>query len=440
MSLAEKWYQHVWRRVGYEPSTEQLSAHNWPARLKLVAGGERGGKSYSAAMELLRACALVRHGLYWIVGPTYDLARPEFQYVANALLSQRATDPRSISWPRQGPCSLTTAWGVEIATRSADDPVKLAGVAPDGVLMCEAAQQNYETFLRLRGRIAEKRGWLWLSGTFEGSTGYFSDLYSAWQADNEDGGRSFSLPTWSNRVVYPGGRDDEEIKRLEAIYPADRFQERFGAVPCPPANLVFREFSYATHVRTCEYEPRLPVEVWVDPGWATAYAVLAVQFQGDDVYVIGEVYEQNMSHEEVIGELRRRPYGPNVQKGVIDFAGRQHQADRSAVDVWRAAGITLRSQPVSIEAGIDRVKTFLREPRTHRPRIAIDPSCKNFCREFGLYRYRVNAEMKPVSDTPLDIDNHALKACAYGLIDRFGFVDRAPRRQQEPQLTFKVRA
>ena len=118
-------------------------------------------------------------------------------------------------------------------TKSARDPARLAGEAPDGILGCEAAQLPYDVFLRLRGRVAERRGWLWLSGTFEGSRGWYADHFSAWQAVNADGAASFSIPTWSNRALFPGGRADAEIEALEATYPAAVFRERFGGVPLP---------------------------------------------------------------------------------------------------------------------------------------------------------------------------------------------------------------
>ena len=43
----------LWARVGYEPYAEQREAHDSAARIRLIAGGERAGKSQSAAMELV---------------------------------------------------------------------------------------------------------------------------------------------------------------------------------------------------------------------------------------------------------------------------------------------------------------------------------------------------------------------------------------------------
>ena len=124
--------------------------------------------------------------------------------------------------------------------------------------------------LRLSGRLAERRGWLWLSGTFEGSRGWYAERFRAWQTDNPEEAASFSVPSWANRTLFPGGREDPEIRRLETTYPADLFQERFGGVPCPPVSLVFREFEPAAHVRTIRdpYESFDNIEIAVDPGYA----------------------------------------------------------------------------------------------------------------------------------------------------------------------------
>src|SRR5690606_39648731 len=67
---------------------------------------------------------------------------------------------------------------------------------------------------------------IFFSGTFEGAYGWYADLWNRWQGPNDDGGKSFSLPTWTNRAVYPGGREDPEIKRQESLMPPDLFQER----------------------------------------------------------------------------------------------------------------------------------------------------------------------------------------------------------------------
>lgn len=387
-------------------------------------------------MELLARMRPDTPALFWIVGPTYDLARPEFGYIAAGLQRLGNGVISSISWPRAGGCALTTRWGHVIETRSADDPVKLAGTAPDGILMCEAAQQSYETFLRLRGRLAEKRGWLWASGTFEGSLGWYAEYFKRWQADNPEDGRSFSIPTWSNLAVYPGGRTDPEILALEATYPHDLFMERFGAEPCPPSTLVFRDFQFATHVRQLpELTDTERVELAIDPGYAAAYAVLAVVQREREVHIIDEVYERGLTGQEIIRICKARPWWKQVKGGVIDVAGTQHQAAPSQVEVWQnEAGVHLRYGQVKIEDGITRLHTFLKDPETGRPRVLFSSVLRgvvdgqgnptSILTEFGLYKYRDLKDSQAEREMPIDRDNHSIKALSYWLIDRFGPVDR----------------
>ena len=418
----------LWARVGYEPYAEQQEAHDSAARIRLIAGGERAGKSQSAAMELVGR--FLEGKLYWLVGPDYDLCRPEFTYLVEALGSLDAID--TLTWPTGQSSRLTLRNGAMIATRTAQRALRLAGQAPDGILGCEAAQLSYESFLRLSGRLAERRGWMWLSGTFEGSRGWYAERFRAWQTDNPDQAASFSIPTWANRTLFPGGRKDPEIERLAMTYPDDLFQERFGGVPCPPLSLVFREFHLVAHVRsiTDPYESFDNIEIAVDPGYAGAYAVLALAQRGPEVFVLDEVYMQYAMTAQVIDACKGRAWWPYVRSGVIDIAGRQHHAMPSQIEVWASmAQIRLRSHRVLLQDGIERLRTFLRSPRNGEPLLTVNSRCQALIREFANYRYHEPSEHRPISELPIDRDNHAVKALCYWLYDRFGAVrPRGPRR------------
>lgn len=384
--------------------------------------------------------------LYWIVGPTYELARPEFEYCAS--LAQRLGLDVILSEPRAGPGALTLDNGAEIVTKSADDPKRLGAKAPRGILACEAAQMPYSAFLRLIGRTAEKRGWLWASGTFEGSVGWYPEYWKRWRGDNAENARSFSLPTWSNLAVFPGGRDDPEIKSLEASYPPDLFLERFGAVPCPPATLVFREFSFTAHVADeVRFDDQQPVEIAVDPGYAGAYAVLAMQRKGNIIHVIDEVYRRGMVAEEVIAVCKACSWWGKVTSGVMDIAGESHTGVTKEMPshskIWQAkTGLYLRSNRVGVQQGIHRLRTFLKDPATGQPRIMFAASlaggvdglghARGILAEFGLYKYRELGEGQPVREEPVDRDNHSIKALSYWLYDRFGPVEQ--ERPKSPIL------
>ena len=62
-------------------------------------------------------------------------------------------------------------------------------------------------------------------------------------------------------------------------------------------------------------------------------------------------------------------------------------------------------------------------------RMAVNSRCQALIREFGSYRYHEPREHQPISEAPIDADNHAIKALCYWLYDRFGAVHpRGPRR------------
>ena len=285
--------------------------------------------------------------------------------------------------------------------------------APDGILGCEAAQLPESVFLRLRGRIAERRGW-------------YAEKFRAWQMAKPRGARAFSIPSWENRALYPGGRDDPEIADLEAMFPADLFMERFGGVPCAPVDPGVPGVRSARARAAAGSGQRIGSGAGDRPGVRGAYAVLALEQRGPDVAVIDEVYLRRRVAGDVIAACRERSWWPRVRGGVIDVAGRQHHAAPSQIEIWASlGGIRLRSHRVPLRSGIDRLRTFLRDPASGKARLTVAPECRNLIEEFGMYRYHEASDLEPISEIPIDRDNHAIKALIYWLFDRFG-PDRTP--------------
>src|SRR3954469_15006699 len=81
--------QLMWDEVGYHPSQEQLMFHrglDWQgreSRKKLGSGGEQSGKSLSAAMDGFSYS--LHSNIGWVVAPRYEDARPEMDYLHQAL-------------------------------------------------------------------------------------------------------------------------------------------------------------------------------------------------------------------------------------------------------------------------------------------------------------------------------------------------------------------
>ncbi len=423
---------YLYEKVGFAPTDEQVAILESPYRFNLVAGGEQAGKSMVASKYLLgRFMETEEPGLYWLVAADYERTRAEFEYLVQDFATLGILKQAS---KRVDPGYIVLADGTRIETKSAKDPRTLAMRAPHGILGCEASQLDMETFFRLRGRCAPKRGWMFLSGTFEGSLGWYPQMYTAWAAGADPEARAYSLPSWTNKYLYPGGREDPEIQRLKEVASDDFYMERIEGKPSPPKGLVFSEFRPDAHVVDVEYVPDVPVHLWMDPGYAGGYAVEVVQVQGEQIQVIDEIYEVGLVTDEIIDIAKSRPWWPDVKFGVIDIAGNQHQAMAAPAEVWlQQAGLYLSSQKVKINEGTERLKGWLKiDPRTHAPRIVFSPKCIGIMSEFGMapnpfdgqtraYRWKTDREGNIVGDTPEDKYNHGVKAIIYGLIDRFGY-------------------
>jgi hypothetical protein len=446
----EQYQEAIFKPLGYEPTPEQGEVHIDHHRVKQVSGGERGGKSVVGEKESL--LQVPRSSLGWIVAQEYETCRTEFEYMMQDLSTLKLLMQKDISFPKEGKCQMTSINGCKIETISADDFRKIGRVAPDWILACEAAQLEFPTYLKLRGRIAEKRGVMILTGTMEGSVGWWPEYIKRGQAPDPEF-RSFIIPTWSNHKIFPPGdyeitlMNGEIIKNVnKEIYylwietPIDVFMERYGAVPQPVAGLIAREFSNSIHVGDYYYNPNCPVEIAVDPGYGGAYAVLAIQIEESIPYIIDELYIQGYPTTDIIGMVKTKPWCKAITRGAIDIAAKQHQGQRAVIDVWAdppdkndyykgGLGLTLKCQYVEVDEGINTFRTKLKiHPVTGRAGFYVDSKCKGFIAECGGGKSPVQGGGAWIRDIKtnkiIDANNHSIKAFIYWLINRYGYVGR----------------
>ena len=155
---------YLFDTIGFNPTDEQRIILDSPYRFNLVAGGEQAGKSLIASKYLVGRFAETKdRGLYWLVAADYERTRAEFEYLVQDFQNLSILKYAS---KRVDPGYILLKDDTRIETKSAKDPRTLAMRAPDGILGCEASQLDLETFYRLMGRCAPKRGWMFLSGTF----------------------------------------------------------------------------------------------------------------------------------------------------------------------------------------------------------------------------------------------------------------------------------
>lgn len=433
MSRWPTWTQKgvTFGRVGYQPNGKQAPIHRSRARVVQIVGGERAGKSRSMAMEILARVPWCRRVA--LVADEYDESRREWQYIADGLQMLGALG--RVSTPRHGQWWGQARTGAEFFTVSIHTGVsELTGTGEpfDIVALCEAGLIGFNGFLAARGRVTETRGMVIMSGTLWDNVGWYADMWRMGQGVNALGVVSFSLPSWANQALFPGGRDDSEILAWRESLDESEAARRIDAeVRASPARM-YPEFSEPVHVSEwAAFNPADDVVLFVDAGYyPSRYSVLAVQFRKDAhgrevVCVVDEVWEHHKVHEDVIAMCKARAWWDHVTQAVGGHETKQHQATSSTAEVWAAtAGLYFETFDAGrVLEGARRVRWLLKPSDGRGPRLLLAPGVDGLAWEFGHYRRKTDRQDNVVSEEPEDRYNDALDALRDGVVWRYGLVD-----------------
>jgi len=435
------------------PLRKQWTILRCLAKIILICGGVRGSKSYTANVFFWSHKKWGVPELFWIGGANYTQCKRMFNYIKDSAREMGVLEPKGTT-DRWDPGVIKLVDGTTIETRSGTQPETWASEALDGIIIDEAAQVTFDLYLRAIERLAEKKGWLLLVGTLEQSLGWYSKLYEMWQGGikSRDGvlqQQSFSLPTWENTYLFPGGRQDPEILLMEQEMGPERFKERCAGEPVPPAGLVFPEVRADIHVERTDFDPDLPVLMGIDPGYSDSCAYEFFQEHQGQLRGFFEVYERGRTVDWVIDFIQSQPFwGRCMEKGgpgiyaAGDLYGGQHHHDRTVYEVWQEkTGLVVDSTKITdvndVDAQIHRYLAF--DPVWERTRTTFDPSMKGILSNFGIgpephdnvyrsYRWDMTRDGQIVGNKPKDANNHGSKAFGYLIINKFGFADVQNRK------------
>lgn len=435
--------QRIFREIGYTPNEAQRAAHQMDARVILGAGAERGGKSLFTGREIVARLPWCRRVA--VAAQKYEEATAEMEYIIHGLDAlgalQKVHKPSGRKW------TVQMKGGALVETVSLKDgatELTGRGQAYDIVALVEAGRIRYDAFLAARGRVAEVRGLVLMTGTLWDSVGWLAGLYRSFEGPNAFEGQRFSLPAWANLAIYPGGRQDPEILKLEKIYTRGQFKRLVAGELVPSPARVFPEFNFPDHVQRVQFDPEAPVELAVDAGYYPShYAVLAIQLATDRygaavIRQIDEVWEHHLTHHDIIDICVDRVWWPNVIRAYGGHETRQHQAAASTQEVWEAVcrqkGFRVPFEVVDggrVMDGVIRLKTLLRDPATKRARYTCDVGCRGTQHEWQTYGRRVDSRQNVISEEPEDKNNDAIDALRNFAVKKFGLVE-SERRKPRP--------
>jgi hypothetical protein len=421
-------FEDVW---GYYPHAGQRDLHQNRTRFKVVRCGRRWGKTMFGGYEMAtRALTPSRFDgktptLGWVVGPNYADAEKEFRIIYDAL-RKIGLDKDAIRFVKNsdaGALHIALANGAEIIGKSAQHPDKLVGDGLDWVLMVEAGRHKRNTWGQyIRPTLSDRRGIAVFSGVPEGNStsSLLYHLYERGQSERFQSWASWKRPSWTNDVVFPGGRQDPEILEAESDLTKDEFDRQYGAEFTDKTGTVMKEYDEDIHLGDFDYRPDWPLFMAVDYGFTNPFVVLFIQVGPfGDIRVLREFRRQQLDTKEVCDDLKLE------YPGLVRVC-RMIYPDPAEPDDTRTMQRELRIPAArntggEIKTRLTLIRRALKVQNLHlpvgdaerRPRLMIDRThCQMLIWEMGEgYKWpEKKSEQRSDSENPLDKDNHGVEA------------------------------
>lgn len=426
--------------IDYEPHTGQRDIHFTPKRFKVVRCGRRWGKTFAGAHEaepnVFVPCPMTGEPqIGWIVGPNYTDAEKEFRIVYDTMrrIGVDKDAIRFVSNPDGGPLHIKTSWGAEVIGKSAQYPEKLVGEGLNWVLMVEAGRHRRKTWGQyIRPALSDRRGWAWFSGVPEGPSDE-SLLYALWnrgESSRFKSWQSWKRPSWTNDIVFPGGRYDPEIVEAEEDLTKDEFDRQYGAEFTDKTGRVIKEFDEEIHLGDFDYDPSWATYMAVDYGFTNPFVVLFIQMGPfGDIRVIREFRRQELDTEEVCDDLKHE-YPGLVRVTSMMFPDPAEPDDTRTmkrklhISANNNTGGELRTRLALIRRSLKVKNQHLPagDPE-RRPTLMIDRThCKTLAWEMleGYKWPEKKSEQRGDTEKPMDKDNHGVEALGRFFRGMFG--------------------
>jgi hypothetical protein len=416
------------QETGYMPHGGQRVVHYNGTRHRVLVNGRRWGKTLCGAKEA-ECMAFVKNFLGqsqigWIIGPEYTDCEKEFRVIYDSL-RKLGVEPLSNRFSNNvdsGNMHIQTKWGFDLQCRSARHPESLVGEGLDFVLIVEGGRHKRKMWGDyVRPALSDKRGWSFTSGVPEGAaeTSLLYSLFNRGQDPTKKSWWSIQMPSWTNDVVFPGGRHDPEIVEAKDDLTDDEFDRQYGAQFVDNIGRVMKEWDDDDHIGDLEYNRRWPLFAAVDFGYTNDWVWLWIQIDPLEgtVYVIGEHRFKLRDTEDIARtEFKDHPLLTNLVAIYPDPAAPDDaQILRRTLDkpTFLNTGGELKTRLSLIRSALKLRPAEL--PDNHPEKksgLIIDRSCTQLIWEMREgYRWpERKTDVKNDSELPLDVNNHGPEA------------------------------
>lgn len=404
------------------PAWEYLMSDT-PRKRAVLCWARRLGKD-TLCMHYMAVASQQKVATYWYMGPTTTLAREAFWDATSPHTGQRRIfeafigmhDPSKnlyglIANKNENEMTLDLINGSRIRFCGSDNYHNLLGSPPYGLVFSEFARADPQSWNVLRPILAENSGWAAFNSTPVGEN-FFATLYR--NAITRERWFAQLIPASATNVFTPEVLKEELEELIESNgedYGRAIYEQEYacsfaaGGIGAYFAREIQR-LEEADQITNVPYDPRIPVLVSVDLGYADMTSIWFYQLVGKEVRVIDYLENSNVGLDWYAAEMKKKPYAYSQYLFPADVAVHELGSGRSRVETLRSLGIN--PHIVAAQSKMDQINSA----RTLLPSCWFDKTkCKKGLDALRQYRRKWDDKRKVYADTPLhDWCSHAADA------------------------------
>lgn len=368
-----------WTPLRYHRQQSRL--WNCRKRFICVPAGRRSGKTELAKRKLVLSLLDPKpwpDPRYFFGGPTEQQAKRIAWWDFKRLIPKEWIADTS-----ESDLCIRTVFGSELWTVGLDKPQRIEGPPWDGCVLDESVDLKPHVFSRnVYPALLDRKGWCWRIGipkrNAPSSRGFKKACERAQQRDADQWGYFH----WTSDTVLP----PDVIEHAKKTLDRKTYSEQLGGKWETASGLAYEDFSAERQVRTCPYNPNLPINVAsdfnVDPmAWTLCHRY------SDRVEAFAELWARDVRTQGMLNLLWLK-YGKQQRAGFRfygDAAARQRKTAAAKTDyqliladprfkkAGREVNYPLANPPVK-----DRLQTVnaMCYNAAGQIRLFIDPDCE----------------------------------------------------------------
>jgi len=374
---------------------KQALVFNDHRRFKVVVAGRRFGKT-ALSRSILTQKAQRPRSKVWYVAPSYRMAKQIMWEELKEAIPKKWIKGK----PHETDLILKLINGSRIECKGSDDPDSLRGVGLYHVVMDEFQDMKPDTWSAvLRPTLAKDRGGAMFLGTPKGYNNLY-DVYENGQDIHKRDWASWQFPTIDSPFI-----PIEEIEAAKEDMDERTFRQEFLASFETMSGRVYYAFNRKKHVKSCPYNPNLPVWVGQDFNVDPMCSVILQPQPNGEIWAVDEIFMKNSNTVEVCDELERR-YWRRMKDATIypDPSGVSRHSTRgeSNFDIFRQRGfdrLKYHSKHPKVVDRINAVNRMLLDANGNI-RLYVDPSLKNMIVSFEQTMYKEGSSEVDKSKKP----------------------------------------